>query len=302
MIERLIFNGVDHFFVAPGSRSSPLVSAIAHLDGAKIYSHIDERSLAFMALGYAQCTGMPGVMVVTSGTAVANLMPAVVEAKASLVPMIILSADRPYELRDTGANQTIDQAHLFSGHTIKSYDLAPPSTNVSIKKSQAIFDQALGYAVGVNPGPVQINIQLREPLHNISDAKTWYESSGLEHKFIQAKFYNPTASSLNSLFGAKNILFVVGEMRQALVQEKIIKLAEQLACPIFADITSNLRLKSHPLIMHHFDLALLNPQFMEELRPDVVIHFGDRVVSKRYWNFVEKSHAVRFIRLHENNI
>lgn len=132
MIDRLISVGIDHFFVAPGSRSTPIVSAIALHPQANIYQCIDERSLGFMALGYGKRAKKAGVVVVTSGTAVANLMPAVVEAHASLVPMVLLTADRPYELRDTGANQTIEQVNIFSNHINKSYDLSSPSPLVSI--------------------------------------------------------------------------------------------------------------------------------------------------------------------------
>ena len=116
IIAELLRNGVDHFFVSPGSRSSPLVIALARNDAAKSVVHLDERGAAFAAVGYARATGRPAVVVTTSGTAVANLMPAVVESSADLVPMLLLTADRPPELRASGANQTIDQVKFFGDY------------------------------------------------------------------------------------------------------------------------------------------------------------------------------------------
>lgn len=301
MIDRLIHIGIDHFFIAPGSRSTPIISAIVRHEKAKIFQHIDERSLAFMALGYGKRTRKPGVIVVTSGTAVANLMPAVVEAQAAFVPMLVVSADRPYELRDTGANQTIEQTHIFSSCVVKSYDLASPCEEVSIKKSHAIFDQAVSYCLGARSGPVHINIQLREPLHNGSDGRIWLEEEGLTHRLSIGQTYCDHRTIFETLLRESQGLLVVGELHPGTAQDKIVELAEKLNWPIFAEITSNLRHREHPLILHHFDVAMNNPHFVNALKPRVVIHFGDRIVSKRYWAFVEKNKDIRFVRLSEHD-
>jgi len=112
LIDACVRNGLNRFFVAPGSRCTPLTLAIAEHPKAKVTRHYDERGLAFAALGYAKACGKPGVFVCTSGTAVANALPAVVEASMEHTPMLLLTADRPPELRGTGANQTIDQANI----------------------------------------------------------------------------------------------------------------------------------------------------------------------------------------------
>ncbi|MEJ7820228.1 MAG: thiamine pyrophosphate-binding protein, partial [Rubrobacteraceae bacterium] len=109
LVEELRRCGVGLFCVAPGSRSTPLVAALASDPKAKALVHFDERGTAFAALGYARATGRPAAWITTSGTAVANGLPAIVEASTDGVPMILLTADRPPELRQTGANQTIDQ-------------------------------------------------------------------------------------------------------------------------------------------------------------------------------------------------
>ncbi len=162
LISKLINLGLKHYFIAPGSRSSPIVSAIVRDHRTHKYVGIDERSLAFMALGYAKSSGLPGAIVVTSGTAVANLLPAVVEAHQSRVPMLLLTADRPFELRDTGSNQTINQPHIFANYVNYSFDLAPLSSELNLKLIEAMLERAYQISLRPKRGPVHLNIQLRE--------------------------------------------------------------------------------------------------------------------------------------------
>ena len=124
IVEELVRCGVDFFCVAPGSRSTPLVAALANNERARSLIHFDERGTAFAALGYARATGLPAAWITTSGTAVANGLPAVVEAATDGVPMVLLTADRPPELRQTGANQTIDQPDIF-GDFVRVFGLEP---------------------------------------------------------------------------------------------------------------------------------------------------------------------------------
>ncbi|MFW5973523.1 MAG: thiamine pyrophosphate-binding protein, partial [Bacteroidota bacterium] len=113
LIDQLVTSGVTLFFIAPGSRSTPLTMAAARHGGARTVVHFDERGTCFMAVGAARATGRPAAWITTSGTAVANGFPAVVEASIDHIPVILLTADRPPELRHTGANQTVDQAKIF---------------------------------------------------------------------------------------------------------------------------------------------------------------------------------------------
>ena len=108
-IQSCLNREIDHFFVAPGSRCTPLTLAVARHKQAKVIQHFDERGLAFAALGYAKATGKPGVFICTSGTAVANALPAVIEAAMEKVPLLLFTADRPDELHGIGANQAINQ-------------------------------------------------------------------------------------------------------------------------------------------------------------------------------------------------
>ena len=126
MIGELVRGGVTTFCVAPGSRSTPLALAAEKHVSANVVVCIDERSLGFYALGYARGASQPAAVICSSGTAVANLLPSVVEASESSTPLLLLTADRPYELRQTGANQTIDQVKIFGSYARFNADLAPP--------------------------------------------------------------------------------------------------------------------------------------------------------------------------------
>ncbi len=130
LIHQLILQGVDYFCHAPGFRSTPLALAIAHHEKAKTFVHFDERGAAFHALGYAKATNKPAAVIVTSGTALGNLMPAVMEAWAANVPLLLLTCDRPAELRDTMANQTGDQVKIFGDYVRYFFDLPSPSDSL----------------------------------------------------------------------------------------------------------------------------------------------------------------------------
>jgi 2-succinyl-5-enolpyruvyl-6-hydroxy-3-cyclohexene-1-carboxylate synthase len=130
IVEELIRQGIDYFCISPGSRSTPLTIAAARHPKAQHNICNDERAAAYLALGYAKATGTPAVVISTSGTAVANYFPAVVEASFDLVPLIVLSADRPPELRATGANQTITQTDIFGDYVRWQFDLPCPDEKI----------------------------------------------------------------------------------------------------------------------------------------------------------------------------
>lgn len=164
-VKALLDGGVRHVVVAPGSRSAPLAYALAEADAAgrvELLVRIDERSAGFTALGLALSTGAPAAVVTTSGTAVGNLLPAVMEANHAAVPLIVLSADRPEELHGTGANQTTAQLDIFGDHVRFAVDV-PAGDDPQRAVSTAIY-AATGALEGTPPGPVQVNLAFREPL------------------------------------------------------------------------------------------------------------------------------------------
>ncbi|HET7271590.1 MAG TPA: 2-succinyl-5-enolpyruvyl-6-hydroxy-3-cyclohexene-1-carboxylic-acid synthase, partial [Rubrobacter sp.] len=163
IVEELLRCGVEFFCVAPGSRSTPLVAAIAANERARNLIHFDERGTAFAALGYARATGRPAAWITTSGTAVANGLPAVVEAATDGVPMILLTADRPPELRQTGANQSIDQPDIFGDYVRWRFDLPAPDPSIDPAMVLTTVDQAAYRAIRTPQGPVHLNLMFREP-------------------------------------------------------------------------------------------------------------------------------------------
>lgn len=171
VVDELVRLGVTDVVLAPGSRSAPLAYALHAADAAgrvRLHVRIDERSAAFLALGLAKLTGRPAPVVTTSGTAVANLFPAVMEAHESGVPMLLLTADRPHELRGTRANQTTDQLHVFRGFVRWFHDLGVPEARVgAVRAWRTVMDRAMAAATGAtsgDPGPVHLDLPLRDPL------------------------------------------------------------------------------------------------------------------------------------------
>ncbi len=161
IIEELIRNNVNRFIISPGSRSTPLtVAAFRHPKAQKTFIY-DERGAAFFALGNSRADQKPAVLICTSGTAVANYYPAVIEAFMDRIPLIILSADRPPELINTGANQTIDQINIFGKYVNATYYLPCPDESVSTYYLLSTINEAYNFS---QDGPVHINCPFREPL------------------------------------------------------------------------------------------------------------------------------------------
>ena len=164
LLEELYRLGVRDIALASGSRSAPLTMAAAAHPGFRRHLHFDERGLGFMALGLAKGSGRPVAVIMTSGTAVANLWPAVAEAQLTGVPLIILSADRPPELIDNGANQAIDQQGIFGRYPVYQQNLPSPTPTIPAAFVLSSVDQALARQA-LTPGPVHFNCMYPEPLY-----------------------------------------------------------------------------------------------------------------------------------------
>ncbi|MCW2614708.1 MAG: menD, partial [Frankiales bacterium] len=182
LVDELVRGGVREAVLSPGSRSAPLAFALHDADAAgrlRLHVRIDERSAAFLALGLAKASGRPVPVVTTSGTATANLHPAVLEASHSGTPLLLLTADRPPELRGTGANQTVDQLALYGDAVRLFVELGTPGEragdNAAWRSTTCrVLSAALG-ELGSPPGPVHLNLGLREPLTPDGD-DTWLEA------------------------------------------------------------------------------------------------------------------------------
>ena len=306
IVEELIRHGIDYFCLSPGSRSTPLTTAAARNPGAKKIVIYDERSAAYHALGYARATGKPAALICTSGTAPANYLPAVIEASQENIPLIILSADRPPELRDSGANQTIDQVKLFGNYVRWFFDLPTPTADIAPNFVLERTDRLLHKALSFPPGPVHLNCMFREPLapenhplpeNYLQSISEWLNSEQPQTK-TEPVTRQPELGFLNeiktALTNTRNGLVVVGGLPPSADKAVIRRCLNNLGWPVLADITSGLRL-GHDWqgFVPHLDLLLTD----ETLHFDTVLHLGDRFVSKRLMLHLQKHKPQRYIRV-----
>ncbi|MDQ7732625.1 2-succinyl-5-enolpyruvyl-6-hydroxy-3-cyclohexene-1-carboxylic-acid synthase [Halomonas sp. SpR1] len=298
MLEELYRLGVRDVVLAPGSRSSPLTMAASEHADLRCHCHFDERGLGFMSLGIARGSQRPVAIITTSGTAVANLYPAVVEANLLGVPLIVLSADRPVELLDNGSNQAIDQRDVFSRHTIFHHDLPPPDTEIKAAFLLSTIDQAIDQQCRT-PGPLHINCRYREPLYpgtclmDASDylaplgrwlmaSKPWSDWPWGDE---QTSTIIPALNNEWEAFAQQRGLIVVGSVGDLQQAQQVVELSKQLGWPLLADVQSQVRFDPHNLI--HFDLALHDERFSAELaKAEVLLQFGGRLISKRLTQFI----------------
>ena len=183
LVDELVTGGVTEVVLSPGSRSAALALALADAEDRgelRLHVRVDERSAGFLALGLAKVSRQPVAVVVTSGSAVANLAPAMIEASYAGVPLIALTADRPPELRDTGANQTIDQVGFFGSAVRWSHDLAVAEERLGqVRYWRSVVSRAIAVsAESGDPGPVHVNVAFREPLVP-GDDDAWVEPLAL---------------------------------------------------------------------------------------------------------------------------
>lgn len=279
--------------------------AVANHPRARTVPGIDERSLGFWALGYSKAKQIPCVVITSSGTAVANLLPAVVEASQSNVPLILLTADRPAELRDTGSNQTIRQPGIFGDYVRWGIDLQAPTENVPLRSTLTCIANAMRYSCSPSdPGPVHINCQFREPLHPTN--VEWNRSAleGLSNWLVGNEAF--TGISIGTYGPPKNIdrtlfskiqacrkgLIVVGELSNREDVMASVKLAEALGWPVIADVLSGIRVGNRTRgnrmnLINYYDHILLEEELWGHMQPDIILHLGGRMTSKRLSNFVQ---------------
>jgi 2-succinyl-5-enolpyruvyl-6-hydroxy-3-cyclohexene-1-carboxylate synthase len=311
LIEELVRSGVDCFCIAPGSRSAPLALAVARRAANKAHVHFDERGAAFFALGHARATGRPAVVITTSGTAVANLLPAVVEASMDGVPLLLLTADRPPELRAAGANQTIDQPGIFGRYIRWQFDLPCPDEKIPLATLLTTADQAVFRAQHPHPGPVHLNCMFREPLGPqpaafprralLAPLASWVKTARPFTRYaVPRTSVGPAeAATLAKLFkNARSGLLVVGRLPGGQPDRALRALIRALGWPVFADVQSGLRGADIPEAITHADLLLLAPVLRERCRPDVVLHIGGGLVSRRVTDFLKESEPKDYVLVH----
>ncbi|KAL9246308.1 hypothetical protein vseg_019859 [Gypsophila vaccaria] len=312
--------GLTYFCVAPGSRSSPLAVAASTHSRITCIACYDERSLAFHALGYARGSQKPAVVITTSGTAVSNLYPAVVEASQDFVPLLLLTADRPSELHATGANQAIDQVNHFGSYVRFFFNLPPPTDDIKARMVLTTVDSAVYWATCAPLGPVHLNCGFREPLDNsprnwdrsvLDKLDCWISSTKPFTKYINplnythATTFGLTAEIEKVIQNCERCLLVVGSIHTEEEMWAALILARHLSWPIVADILSGLRLRKlltssqefndNFVFIDHFDHLLLCDAAMTWAKVDVIIQIGSRITSKRISQFLEYCSPCSFI-------
>ena len=300
-VDELQRAGVRNVVICPGSRSTPLAMAFAAQPAIRTWMHVDERSAAYFALGMAKQLRQPVAILCTSGTAAANFLPAVVEAKLTHVPLLVLTADRPHELRDNGAPQSIDQNRLYGTYAKWFVDLAlPEATNAALRYIRTIAARASALTQAVPAGPVHLNFPFREPLlpEPVPDQPmpqvAQRDLIAWRGRANNAPYINvrnasasaPTATTIAHIMdlvqGVQRGLIIVGPIDVPSLAEPIVRLAQHLGYPILADPLSQLRCGEHDqaMVLSSYDAFLRIDSFIESAQPELVLRFGAVPTSK----------------------
>ncbi|MGH2792589.1 MAG: 2-succinyl-5-enolpyruvyl-6-hydroxy-3-cyclohexene-1-carboxylic-acid synthase [Actinomycetota bacterium] len=294
LVDEFVRHGITHAVLAPGSRSAALALALAEDDRIELLVSIDERSAAFLALGIARATDRPALLACTSGTAAANFFPAIIEATNDRVPLIVLTADRPPELRGTGANQTIDQLKLYGDAVRWFCEMGTPDRHPGGPRHwRSSASRAFAESTGVTgaPGPVHINLAFREPLvpevvagfdldlAGRSDRRPWTRT--------QRTPLPPVADVVDevaSLISAHDRGVIVAGAG-ALDGPALLDLARRAGYPVLAEPASNARLGA-PAVAH-YEALLRNEPFVADHRPSLVLRFGKSGLSRALGLYLE---------------
>ena len=317
-VNELARAGLTAVCIAPGSRSTPLTLAFdAHPD-IKVYLHLDERSAAFFALGLALESDRPVALVCTSGTATANFYPAIIEAHMSQVPLLVLSTDRPPELRHSGANQTIDQVKMFGDHVLWAVDMDVPTAGASelaLRNVKTTAVRAYATANGLQKGPVQVNFPFRKPLEPDSNqlAVNGYQLAVGAQTVMMRGEVMPSRGQLAFLQE------VIGQYERGLIvcgprcpggdfAEAVAQLAQASGYPLVADPLSGVRFggwvsaaDDQTAVIGSYETVLAgnrNPWG----HPDVVIRFGQVPTSKWLNDYLNNAHPAHLVHVRENGV
>jgi 2-succinyl-5-enolpyruvyl-6-hydroxy-3-cyclohexene-1-carboxylate synthase len=283
LVDEWVRHGITDACLAPGSRSAPIALALAGDDRIRLHVLLDERSAAFFALGLARGSGRPAPLLCTSGTAAANFHPAVLEAHHGRVPMIVCTADRPPELRDAGAGQTVDQLHLYGNAVRWFHDAGVPTDRAGVGAEwRALASRAVAEAAGAPAGPVHLNLPFREPLvptgeplvdaPGRSDDRPWTaHAPGVRAPSVEM------LDALAHLVADRPRGLVVAGWGAGVRPTTLLRFADVAGWPVLADPISNLRV---PGTVSTYDPLLRISGFADDHRPDVVLRIGAPTTNK----------------------
>ncbi len=299
-VEELIRSGLQHVVVCPGSRSTPLALTFAAHPALRVWLHIDERSAAFFGLGLAKRLGQPVALLCTSGTAAANFLPAIVEAHLTHIPLLVLTADRPHELRDNGAPQAIDQIRLYGSQVKWFVDVAlPAASNTALRYIRTLANRATSLTQAIPAGPVHLNLPFREPLIpelqtdaplppvEQRDPLAWAgRSDGPYIRVNETQLGVPSDTVLQQLAAqisqTERGLIVAGTSLDPDLSGTLTRLAQQTGYPILADPLSQLRCGPHDQshVISSYDAFLRIDAFVEQAEPELILRIGAMPTAK----------------------
>ncbi len=299
IVEELVRNGVEWFVVCPGSRSAPLAWAVASHPEAKCVVHHDERGAAFHALGLAKCSDRPTVFVCTSGSATANALPAAVEADQAGVPLVLLTADRPLHLQETGANQTIRQRDLYGDYMRWVQELVVADGTFRAAHVLTTIDQACARARAAWPGPVHLNCLFDEPLapeplpgrapdwrDALAPVQRWLDETAPYTRYSGGA---PCTNDAETREIAARIartprgLVIVGQLRTPGEAKHAAAIIKRLGWPAIPDVTSGLRLDATSPWALPYSLHYAEDLFKSA---DAIVHLGGPVTSRRLLDLI----------------
>ena len=305
-VSSLVSSGVKKVVISPGSRSTPLAYALASINEIEVYRQVDERAAAFFALGLAKAKKEPVALLCTSGTAVANYFPAIVEAKYARVPLIVLTADRPHELREVGAPQAIFQPNIFGEHVKWATDLPIPDDYAQTLPFIARhISRAVAISIEAPYGPVHINVPFREPL--LIDFKQLSERNTVKLYRSQIAPSPEAVVDLKEIVSkAKRGIVIVGELANESEMAHIWAFIRQVKWPLIVESLSNMRSNVPedclPYVISTYDAILKNTAFQDAAKPDTVIRFGAQPVSKFLMQFIANANVNHYVVVDESTL
>ena len=285
--------GLKHVNICPGSRSTPLAVLFHQHPSFKVWTHLDERSAAYFALGQAKAGRQPTAVLGTSGTATLNFAPAVAEAFYGRVPLLILTADRPPELQEVGAPQTISQSQLYGRHVKKCVEMSlPEGGSDAVRYVRATANRAMADSVAARSGPIHVNFPFREPLIPVADEGKLSElRAGPSVSVTQGPQTLPPSDAIDlaaELRRARRGLIVCGPQDDPAFPDAVVRLGRKLQFPVLADILSQVRRGAQAAnLVDSYDAFLRDPRIASQLVPDLVLRFGATPVSKPLQQFLQ---------------
>lgn len=307
-VKRLETLGVKYVCISPGSRSTPLTTAFSQSKKIKKFVIVDERSSAFFALGLAKQTGKPTAIVTTSGTATANLYPAIIEAYQSRIPMIVCTADRPAYLRNTGANQTINQDNLYANHIRFFYHTGLPELKFnSFKTFNKKINEAYLISIIKNRGPVHFNFPFEKPLEESIKKDKVNEKFLIRlnqlHYSITPLLHNSGSDkiTINTLpikisETEKGLIFIGWDNYTNNFAKEVLALSKKFKYPLLVDGASGLNFgKVDKNIICNHNAFLRSEKFLQKYSPEIIIQFGSSPTSNPMLKFLEDSKAYKIL-------